>query len=74
MDICLQGEIGLIICTDSVSEELDSEVGAGQETKEEVLGPWLEQTAKPDICLTNDTELVIANESVSNAWDFEPRI
>lgn len=74
MDICLQGETGLIMCTDSVSEELDSEVGTPYEIKVEGLGPWLEQTAEFDICLTNDNELLMATESVSNAWDSDSGI
>lgn len=71
MDICLQGDNGLIMCTESVSEAWVSDAGTGWEQKEVGLGPGLEQDAEIDICLTSDTGLVIATDSVSEAWESE---
>lgn len=71
MDICLQGDTGLIMCTESVSEFWDSEAGAGWDVKEVGLGPGLEQDAEIDICLTNETGLIIATDSVSEVWESE---
>ena len=59
------------MCTDSVSEAWDSEAGGGWGAKEEGIGPGLEQDAEIDICLTNETGLVMATRSVSDAWDSE---
>lgn len=67
MDICLQGDTGLIMCTESVSEVWDSEAGAWWDVKEVGQGPELEQ----DICLTKKTGLVIATDSVSEVWESE---
>ncbi len=69
MDICLQGDTGLIMCTESVSEVWDSE--AGWDVKEVGQGPGLEQDTEIDICLTNKTGLVIATDSMSEVWESE---
>lgn len=69
MDICLQGDTGLIMCTESVSEVWDSE--AGWDVKEVGQGSGLEQDTEIDICLTNKTGLVIATDSMSEVWESE---
>lgn len=46
MDICLQGEMGLIMCTDSGSEVYESEVTAGGGE----AGRWAEPLQDTDVC------------------------
>lgn len=51
MDICLQGDTGLIMCTDSVSEVYESEVTGGGGEK----GRWAELMQDPDVCAMKET-------------------
>lgn len=70
MDICLHGDSGLIMCTDSVSEVQDSDVvatGGG----ELGMGTELQQDPEMDICLLRDMGLIMVRwgDSESDLWD-----
>lgn len=68
MDICLHGDTGLIMCTDSVSEVQDSDVvatGGGELRK----GAALQQDPEMHICLLRDMGLIMGTDSKSDSWN-----
>lgn len=68
MDICLHGDTGLIMCTDSVSEVQDSDV-VGTGGGELGRGTALQHDPEMDICLLRDMGLIMGTDSESDLWD-----